>query len=157
MLNTVQELNLLFDYKGDPVTLQQALASCRTSGMGDYLLLYSINYVQWTREFVAIYHGEYKEEAQTVIDNLISLCCEHFGKEVKLWFTEAWDANAHHTYNQQTQTVEEDVAFENNDSVLLTSYFSKDLNHSSNLDSNLDHETNRGPVVPTTFISTFLF
>ena len=100
-LNTVHHLNLPVDYKGDPVTLRQALTCCRSSGMAGYFLLSSINYVQRTGEFVAVCHSDYEKEAQSIIDNLIPLCREHFGKEVKIWFmAEAWDNNPHRTYNQ---------------------------------------------------------
>ena len=100
LLNTVQDLNLPIDYKDDVVTLHQALACCRSSGMANYLLFPSISYVQRTGKFVAVCHSDYEEEAQSVINNLISLCHEHFGKEVKIWFkAEAWCDNAHCTYN----------------------------------------------------------
>ena len=52
---------------------------------------------------------------------------------------------------------EEDVAFENNNRALLTIYFGKDLDYSSTLDNDSDHETNKGPVVLTTFILPLLF
>ena len=86
-LNIVQDSSLPIEYKGDAITLYQALACHRSSRIADYLLFCSIYYVQRTGEFVAVCHGDYEEEAQSVTDNLITLCCEHFGKEVKIWFT----------------------------------------------------------------------
>ena len=86
-LNTIQDLNLRIDYKGDPVTLHQALACYKTSGMGDYCLFSSINYIQRTGVFVAVCVNDYRDEAQSVIKNLVPLCREHFGKAVKIWFT----------------------------------------------------------------------
>ena len=49
------------------------------------------------------------------------------------------------------------VAFENNKRALLASCFGDVLDYSSSLDSDLDHETGKGPVVPTTFILPLLF
>ena len=83
-LSIVQDLNLPIEYRGNPVTLHQVLACCRTSGMGDYCLFSSINYVQQTGAFIAVCVNDYKDEAQSVIDNLIPLCCEHFGEAVKM-------------------------------------------------------------------------
>ena len=115
-LNTVQDLNLPIDYKGDRVTLHQALACCITSGMGNY------------RSFVAVCVNNYKDEAQSIIKNLTPLCCEHFGEAVKIWLTpDVWQANTHRVYNRQIQMVEEDVSFKNDDGALLVSYFGDDL------------------------------
>ena len=57
-LDTVQYLNLPIEYKGDAVTLHQALTCCRSSRIANYPLTSSINYVQRTGDFVAVCHGD---------------------------------------------------------------------------------------------------
>ena len=76
-----------------------------------------------------------------VTECLNPLYCEHFGKEVDILFNkEAWDDNAHRTYDQQTHTLEENKSFENNNMALLNSCFYSVLNYSSSLESNSDQE-----------------
>ena len=94
--------------------------------MADYLLCSSINYVQRTGDSVAICQGDYEAEVQSVTDNLIPLCREYFGKEVKILFTEqAREDNARCIYNWQTHTVEEDNPFENNNRALRNTFGNK--------------------------------
>ena len=86
------------------VTLHQALACCRSEMMANCLLFSPINFVQRDGDFIAVYHGDYESEVQSVTNNLVPLCHKHFGKEVKVWFTyEAWNDNAHLIYEWETQ------------------------------------------------------
>ena len=99
-LDTVQDLDFPIDYNGNHVTLHQALTCCRTSGMGNYCLFSSINFVSQTGEFIAVCVNDYKEETQPVIKNLFPICRKHFGEVVKIKFTpDTCKANAHRSYD----------------------------------------------------------
>ena len=130
--------------------------------MGDFRLFSSVNYIPATGECVAVYTStsEEEEEADSVIENLIPLCREHFGPSVKYWFTDkAWQENIHCSYNRQTQTINEDVAYENRERALLISAFGPNLecSDSSSIDSNSDLETDSVDKPPPKFILPHLF
>ena len=80
--------------------------------------------------FVAVCVNDYKPDAASVLEHLIPLCCKHFGAEVKKWLTpDSWRENAHRSYNQQTQKIEEDIALVNNNWALLVAYFGDNLDY----------------------------
>ena len=111
-LDAVQNLHLPIEHLGNQITLHQALVCCRTSAMGDFRLFSSVNYIPTIGECVAVCTSTSEKEVDSVIENLIPLCREHFGPSVKYWFTdEAWQENIHRSYNRQTQTIDEDVAY----------------------------------------------
>ena len=159
-LDAVQNLHLPIEHLGNQVTLRQALIYCRTSAMGEFCLFSSVNYIPNLGECIAIWTSTSERETDSVIENLIPLCREHFGPSVKYWFTdEAWQENIHRSYNHQTRTIDEDVAYENSDRALLLSAFGLDLecSDSSSIDSDSDLETNSADALPPTCILPHLF
>lgn len=84
----VQDLKSPISNKDEMVTLYQALVWCRSKTKIDCLLFSAIILVSRTREFIKIYHGNYKLKAQLVIDNLALLCREHFHLEANVWITD---------------------------------------------------------------------
>ena len=159
-LETVHDLHLPIDYLGNQITLHQALVCCRTSAMGDFRLFSSVNYIPATGECVAVCTSTSEDKANSVIENLIPLCNEHFGPSVKYWFTdEAWQENIHCSYNRQTKMIDEDVVYETSKRALLIAAFGPNLecSDSSSINSNSDLKIDSVDKPPTKFILPHLF
>ena len=128
--------------------------------MGDFRLFSSVNYIRATGECIVVCTSTTEDEANSVIENLIPLCNEHFGPSAKYWFTnDAWQENIHRSYNRQTKTVDEDVAYENSERAVLIAAFGPDLecSDSSSIDSDSDLDNDSVDKPPPKFILPHLF